>query len=1089
MNLSKLLAFTLLTFAPCVSATQILISNQDGAGEGFNDSTAVSAVGGNTATTLGAQRLAVFERAADILESYLDSSVAIVVSSQFDPLDCNASAAVLGSAGSIGVYRDFSGATQSATWYPSALANDLAGSDLSGATAEINATFNSSIDNNDACLSGKNWYYGFDDPATSATPNDTSLLSVVIHEILHGLGVSSQVAQDGSLLLGYIDIYSTYLYDANEADSWGNLSQAQRATSATNTGNLLWNGTQVNSAAANIPLSDGLNGSRVEMYAPSPYEGGSSVSHFSVDATPNELMEPSYTEFLDVPGLATQLLADIGWTLSAANTAPTINAISNQTLNEDTDLDVALSATDPQNDSLTFSLVSATADLNASVSGTTLTLNPSLNYNGAGTVTVKVSDGEFEDSTSFNVTVSAVNDAPVMTAVSDQTLDEDSDKNVTLSATDVENDSLTFSIESAPASLNASVSGTTLTIDPVQDFNGAAAITVKVSDGSLEDSSSFNVTVSAVNDAPVFTSQADISLQNITTTDVVLSATDVDNDDNTLIYSIVSFDSNFLNVSINAATLTIDPVDSATGSSNVTVQVSDGNQAVQQTFAVNLTDQPNQAPVLATIGNQALLAGSSINLTLSASDPENDSLSYSVSGVTNGLLASVSGNNLTITAASDFSGVASLTVTVSDGQQSDSDTVGINVLPAFSLSSGDRQLADGDTLQAGLDSVELQLSGGDGQFTVEVIFNGSAQPGLLQSSNSGYQLLMPTSGAFAGTYTLNVTDGNGFTSSFDIERPLRVSTSAPTLLSLAQQQLWIEGAPAATMIDLASSSSEITFSNDQNQAISQLQVPDDAAQFNRASANLLFSQQPLPNTVTLTANAGVLIPQGEVTADIIRGRQLAMTVDDQNQQAVANASISVTDNRFSDWNLPTVTNSDNSGTANLVLPAEALSLSVSASGYVSQTVQLDATQTELSIILSSQQTPFTISGSVTAQGFDFASERPRVVLILDDERQVVLATTLNSSRNQASFEWQGDIAEVMPESIRITHTQASDITIPVTVNSDSAVINALLLAIPSATEDEPVTLSVGSSAGGGSALWLLLLTIGLTFFTRKAFTH
>ncbi len=46
----------------------IQIVNADGAGEGFNDTTAVSAIGGNTATTLGAQRLAVFNRAAELFD-------------------------------------------------------------------------------------------------------------------------------------------------------------------------------------------------------------------------------------------------------------------------------------------------------------------------------------------------------------------------------------------------------------------------------------------------------------------------------------------------------------------------------------------------------------------------------------------------------------------------------------------------------------------------------------------------------------------------------------------------------------------------------------------------------------------------------------------------------------------------------------------------------------------------------------------------------------------------------------------------------------------------------------------------------------
>jgi len=62
-----------------VQATQIVIINNDGVGEGFNDATIASAVGGNSALTLGEQRLQVFEFAARIWESIISSNVSIQV--------------------------------------------------------------------------------------------------------------------------------------------------------------------------------------------------------------------------------------------------------------------------------------------------------------------------------------------------------------------------------------------------------------------------------------------------------------------------------------------------------------------------------------------------------------------------------------------------------------------------------------------------------------------------------------------------------------------------------------------------------------------------------------------------------------------------------------------------------------------------------------------------------------------------------------------------------------------------------------------------------------------------------------------------
>ena len=56
------------------------------------------------------------------------------------------------------------------------------------------------------------------------------------------------------------------------------------------------------------------------MYAPSPQQPGSSVSHFDTAVTPNELMEPFYTGATQDVGLALEVFADLGWqTLSLSN--------------------------------------------------------------------------------------------------------------------------------------------------------------------------------------------------------------------------------------------------------------------------------------------------------------------------------------------------------------------------------------------------------------------------------------------------------------------------------------------------------------------------------------------------------------------------------------------------------------------------------------------------------------------------------------------------------------------------------------------------------------------------------------------------
>src|SRR5436309_14097386 len=119
------------------AATTITILNNDAAGEGFNDPTPATPVGGNPGTTIGAQRLYVFQHAANIWASYLPSNVVIRVGATFDPLSCSATSGVLGHAGPVSVWRDFSGAQQAGHWYHVALASKLHDADMDGASDDI----------------------------------------------------------------------------------------------------------------------------------------------------------------------------------------------------------------------------------------------------------------------------------------------------------------------------------------------------------------------------------------------------------------------------------------------------------------------------------------------------------------------------------------------------------------------------------------------------------------------------------------------------------------------------------------------------------------------------------------------------------------------------------------------------------------------------------------------------------------------------------------------------------------------------------------------------------------------------------------
>lgn len=238
-----------LGLAAAARSTTITIVNADGANEGFNDPTVVAPLPGNPATTLGAQRLFIFNYAASIWASKLSSPVPILITAKFDPQTCTATSATLGSTGSNSIHRDFVGAPFPSTWYVQSLANRLFGSDLNAGATDMSITFNSNLNGQASCLGGIGWYLGTD----GNEGVNTELLPVVLHEMSHGYGFASTTnGNTGSMNSGFPAAYDHFLYDDSLAAYWPSLTNAQRALSAKSQKNLVWRGGYVPSAAASF---------------------------------------------------------------------------------------------------------------------------------------------------------------------------------------------------------------------------------------------------------------------------------------------------------------------------------------------------------------------------------------------------------------------------------------------------------------------------------------------------------------------------------------------------------------------------------------------------------------------------------------------------------------------------------------------------------------------------------------------------------------------------------------------------------------------------------------------------------------------
>jgi hypothetical protein len=298
------------------AAATLIVQNNDGGGEGFNDPAAFVPVGGNPATTRGAARLNAFQYAADLWGACINSNVVIVILAEMNPLTCTPTGAVLGSAGAGSAVRDFGSAPVAGTWYSQALANALEGVDVDPGNPDIVAQFNSSINGSPSCLASYSWYYGYDgNPGV----NQIDFVTVVLHEIGHGLGFQTYVdLASGAKLLGFNDTYMLNLARAGATPStYPAMSNSQRVSASTSDPNLRWTGASATAEQPNIPVTAGLSGAFVRVHAPNPQQPGSSVSHWSSAVTPDESMEPAYAGPNHNMSLALNLMEDIGWTLDS----------------------------------------------------------------------------------------------------------------------------------------------------------------------------------------------------------------------------------------------------------------------------------------------------------------------------------------------------------------------------------------------------------------------------------------------------------------------------------------------------------------------------------------------------------------------------------------------------------------------------------------------------------------------------------------------------------------------------------------------------------------------------------------------------
>ena len=313
-------------------------------------------------------------------------------------------------------------------------------------------------------------------------------------------------------------------------------------------------------------------------------------------------------------GIIDSNIATITVNIAATNNPPVANA-STLITSEDVVANSNLNATDLDGDVLTYSIIGNSTKGTTVITNTTTgayTYTPNANATGDDSFTFKVHDGLLDSNTAtVSVNIAAVNDVPVAQASTLNITEDIAANGVFLSASDVDGDSLTYSIIANAAKgtvfiTNAATGAYSYTPNP--NANGIDSFTFKVNDGLVNSSTAIvSVSIATVNDVPVARSIS-FSIVNNETVTATLDAFDADGD--TLIYLLVSSPSQGTvlptNASIDIYTYTPDP--GATGTDSFTYSVSDGQ------FDSNIATVTIQFQEVNVVKDEPTASGGSLNL-------------------------------------------------------------------------------------------------------------------------------------------------------------------------------------------------------------------------------------------------------------------------------------------------------------------------------------------------------------------------------------------------------------------------------------------------------------------------------------------
>lgn len=601
--------------------------------------------------------------------------------------------------------------------------------------------------------------------------------------------------------------------------------------------------------------------------------------------------------------------ATVSVTITPVNDPPTISDISSLSVDEDSNTGaIAFTIGDAETaaSSLTVSRASSnltlvpTANIVLGGSGTnrTVTITPTANGSGTATITITVGDGSASVTDTFDVIVQPVNDTPTISNITDRAVNEDTTTApVTFNIGDQETAVASLTVTAASSNqalvpdanltLTGSTASRTLTATPVANQSGTTTVTVTVSDGLLSASDSFLLTVNAVNDAPTISNVTNEQVTEDTATDAIaFTISDVDDDLATLVVSGTSSATSLLSSSGFSfggsganRTVVLSPNANQSGTTAVTLSVSDGNLSASDTFILTVDAVPD-APTLSNVANQQTnedTASASIAFTVGDAETAAASLTVTASSSNTALVPDTNltlggtgaSRTLVATPLAQEHGTTTITLTVSDGSLSATDTFVLTVLPV----NDPPTISDAASTGTSEDTATASIA-----YTVGDVESGGI-PLVLTGSSSNSTLVPPASFAFSGeganrsliitpaanqngTATITVTVSDGTASATDTFT-LTVSAVAdpPTISAIADTGTQEDTATSALAFTLADPETAlgtlvVSGSSSETTVVAQTGIALSGNGANRTVTLTPVAQQSGTTTITISVSDG-----------------------------------------------------------------------------------------------------------------------------------------------------------------------------------------------------------------------------------------